>query len=256
MLRRRYGDEDERGTSSPHWMVTYSDMVTLLLCFFVLLFSFSSINLEKFRMIMSSLRGSLGVLSGGETVSQVKGINNAPMDIDTFLEKARLEMEMLSALYDQMQDMFAEAGLEGQIELHLEERGLVVRFADNVLFDVGQAHITSAGREALSKLAVILRRVDNQIRVEGHTDNWPIHNERFPSNWELSTARATNVLRLLITLGISPERLSAAGYGEYRPIDTNDTAAGRQRNRRVDIVILRSTAKWQEPSVLPGQASE
>lgn len=141
-----------------------------------------------------------------------------------------------------------EAGLTGEVGLGVEERGIVFRFQDSVLFDVGKADLRPEAREILTKVGGLLKKVSNQIRVEGFTDNLPISTERFPSNWELSTARATTVVRFFIEeLNIDPKRLEAAGYGEYHPIASNDDAAGRQKNRRVDIVLLRPSLSALEP---------
>jgi len=125
------------------------------------------------------------------------------------------------------------------VQLELQERGLIVRFAEQVFFDLGEATLKPEAMTALRKIAPVLKELPNALRVEGHTDNWPIRTERFPSNWELSVHRATNVVRFLIEeQGFDPDRLSAAGYAEYRPIRPNDTAENRAVNRRVDIVIL------------------
>jgi chemotaxis protein MotB len=123
---------------------------------------------------------------------------------------------------------------------------LVVRFADQVFFDLGKADLKPEAIEILTRLGPLLKDIPNPIRIEGHTDNLPISTARFPSNWELSTHRATSVIRYLVEeLGFSPDKLSAAGYGEYRPIADNETPAGRALNRRVDIVII-SMDHWAE----------
>jgi chemotaxis protein MotB len=125
------------------------------------------------------------------------------------------------------------------VELELQERGLIVRFAEQVFFDLGEAALKPEALEVLKTLAGTLKTLPNPLRVEGHTDNWPISTARFPSNWELSVHRATNVVRFLIEEeGFDPNKLSVAGYSEYRPIRPNDTAEDRAMNRRVDIVIL------------------
>jgi chemotaxis protein MotB len=138
-----------------------------------------------------------------------------------------------------------ERDLRGEIErkevkLGIEEKGLVITFVDSVLFDSGKAKLRKDAYEALDKVADVGRKIvaDREIGIEGHTDNQPIKYSGWKSNWELSTARATSVLHYLEKRGISPERLSATGYGEYRPVASNKTAEGRQKNRRVEIVIL------------------
>ena len=137
-----------------------------------------------------------------------------------------------------MTDYIEQEGLQG-VELEIQERGLIIRFAEQVFFDLGQAILKPEALEILDSLADRLRDLPNPLRVEGHTDDWPIRTSSFPSNWELSVHRATNVVRHLIEEnGFDPEKLSVAGYSEYRPIRTNDTAENRAMNRRVDIVIL------------------
>lgn len=131
--------------------------------------------------------------------------------------------------------------------ISMDDRGIVVTLLDKVLFPSGKADIKAGGKETLAKVSAVLEDIPNEISIEGHTDNEPIRRTRYlyKSNWELSTARATNVLHFMEEQGIPPERLSATGYGEYRPVAGNDTKEGRQRNRRVEIVILPEIVKEQ-----------
>jgi len=251
--RRRNRDEDENSKAgAPAWMVTYSDMVTLLLCFFVLLYSFSTVDLQKFRLIMESFRGTFGVLTGGHTISPEPSIQTPPVDFEAELEQARMELQQLQAVYRELNTMFRSEGIDGSVTVEFEPgRGVVVRFAEQVLFDLGRALIKTEAKGLLTKVADILKDIPNQIRVEGHTDDLPIRTAKYPSNWELSTNRATNVIRYLIeSQGFSPERLSAAGYGEYRPVASNDTPEGRAKNRRVDLVIMSTDLGETRPGVL------
>lgn len=139
-----------------------------------------------------------------------------------------------------------EIASEGAL-IELEDRGVVVTLLDRVLFSSGKADVKPAGKEVLAKVASVLVDVPNEISVEGHTDNEPINRSRYlyKSNWELSTARATNVLHFLVERGLPPDRMSATGYGEYRPVAENDTEEGRRRNRRVEIVILPDIVREQ-----------
>lgn len=246
MSSYRRKPRQQRG--APAWMTTYADMVTLLLTFFVLLYSFSTVDVQKFRAIIAAFQGTLGVLDGGKTISTVPAVNEGNLDLDTAFDISQKEIQQIQAVYEEVQSLIAEGQLPGTVELITEERGLVVRFADRAFFDLGKADIRADALPVLEQVAEILRPLPNHVRVEGHTDNLPIKTERFPSNWELSTARATNVIRFLIEEArLDPERLSAAGYGEYRPIDTNETIAGKARNRRVDLVILRLGLTHAEP---------
>lgn len=234
--------EEEHKAGAPEWMSTYGDMVTLLLCFFVLLFSFATLDVQKFKAIAVSMNGSLGVLDSGMTLSMEPLVNSFPSDSPTE------EVEEFKKLYEQMNEYIKENNLESSITLRLDERGLLVRFMDDVLFDSGKADLTPKAREIINKVAEIIRQNDKNIRVEGHTDNVPINTFRFPSNWELSTTRAVNVVKYLIEEeGIEAKRMSASGYSDQHPVDDNATSGGRQKNRRVDMVILREEKNDTNP---------
>jgi len=252
---RRKPRPEKRG--APAWMTTYADMVTLLLTFFVLLYSFSTLDVQKFRAIIAAFQGTLGVLDGGKTISNVPAVNEGTLDIDTAYDISQQEIQQIEELYEQVQGMIAKGQLPGTVELIKDERGLVVRFADRAFFDLGKADIRADALPVLEAIAEVLRPLPNHVRVEGHTDNLPINTDRFPSNWELSTTRATNVIRFMIEeKQLDPERLSAAGYGEYRPVDTNETIEGKARNRRVDLVILRLGLIHAEPQRADSQSNE
>lgn len=222
------------------WLVTYADMVTLLLTFFVLLFAFSELDAQRFETFLVALQGAFGVLDGGPRVLQDDSVFED-------LNELRLEDIIRPELLAQLQGVYAgigafvaERGLGDSLQVDYSERGVVVRFADRVLFDLGRADLKPEAVAILDQLAEFLRTIPNHVRVEGHTDDLPINNERFPSNWELSTARATNVVRYFIEKhGLDPTKFSAAGYGEYRPLVPNDSMENRALNRRVDIVLLR-----------------
>lgn len=232
MARKRVQDEPKPG--APEWMATYGDMVTLLLCFFVLLFSFATLDVQKFKAIAVSMNGSMGVLDSGVSMNMEPLVGSFPNDSP--IE----EKEEFKKLYGEMSEFVKENNLEASITLRLDERGLLIRFMDDVLFDSGKADLTPRAREIINKVAEIIRSNDKNVRVEGHTDNVPISTSKFPSNWELSTTRAVNVVKYLIEEnGIVAIRLSASGYADQHPVDDNNTQIGRQKNRRVDLVILR-----------------
>ena len=145
-----------------------------------------------------------------------------------------------------------EKGAENQVKLTIDTRGLVISLKDTEFFDSGQATVRSASTPLLDKIIAAINQYTNSIRIEGHTDSIPIQTSAFPSNWELSTARATNIVRYLVNShAFSPDKLSAIGYGEYRPIADNQTAEGRQKNRRVDLVILSKEGEQGEPTKGP-----
>ncbi|MBS4536044.1 OmpA family protein [Clostridium sp. D2Q-14] len=242
-MRRRKKENDSQQSS---WLATYSDMVTLLLCFFVLLFSFSTVDAQKFREIMNSFQGNLGVLEGGKTLDEN---TETGKDLDEVSEK---DMEDLNELKKYLEEYAEENGLAEKILLEHDERGLIIRIMDSVFFDSGKAEIKFQAKEILMDIGEILNEkhvIEKHIKVEGHTDNVSMNSEEFPSNWELSVIRATNVLRLFVEeTGISPDRISASGYGEFRPIAPNDTSKNKQKNRRVDIIVLNSDLDSSEPN--------
>ncbi len=225
-------------------MTTYGDLITQILIFFVLLFSLSSIDKHKFDIAMLSLQGSLGIIEGGMTLKEEDFIEAG--DIESFLASAEEQRE-LELLEKRVQKIIDEDNLGG-IQVDLDERGLLIRFVEGVLFDSGKANIKDNAKTILDKLAPLLIESHRHLRIEGHTDNLPISTKEFPSNWELSTSRAVNVIKYMIEgHNLSPYIMSAAGYSEYRPIAPNDSAKNRALNRRVDIIILKSTSEAEEP---------
>lgn len=241
--------QEEQKGGAPEWMATYGDLVTLLMCFFVLLFAFSSIDAQKFQAVMQSFQGSAGVLESGKSLVDADLVFDAMPESDT--TDSNTEAESLESVKEQIEEYLESQDLIEEIEVSLEMRGLVIRFKDNALFDSGKASLKENSKKTLMFLADILKTEEFQnrsIKVEGHTDNVPIRTSRFPSNWELSTTRASNVVKFFINDSkISPSRLGASGYSEYHPIADNRTIEGRSKNRRVDIVILRSFFPSQEP---------
>lgn len=238
MRRRRKNENND----TDDWLTTYSDLVTLLLCFFILLFSFSVIDAQKFRSIMSSFQGGTGVLDSSTTLDIEENLDIESGLLDEDLEKLR----------DLLEEYAESIGLADEILLNVEERGLVVRFMDNVLFDSGKADLKPGSMKILKFVSEVLNMDDFKeklIKIEGHTDTDPIlYSEKFPSNWELSSIRATNVLRYLVEKqDIYGKRISSSGYGFYRPIAPNDSKENKAKNRRVDIVILGSSYEEMEP---------
>lgn len=249
----KHGGGGGHGGGRERWAVPYADFVTVLLCFFIVLYSLSSVDAEKFAALARSLHHALG--GRGSVLIEAPDASlgpeeRFPMELDKgFVEASDTTfLAQIAPVQKQVQKLMDEAGLTASIEMRTEERGLVISVQDAVLFTTGSADLTPTAREIMGKLGLILLQTPNYIRIEGHTDNVPINTPRFPSNWELSVARSTSVVRYLIARhNFPPGRLSATGYGEYRPKDTNDTAHGRQKNRRVDFVVLSSTYEKIEP---------
>lgn len=260
MLKKVKRGTAAHGKKASHerWLITYSDLITLLLIFFVVMYSLSSINARKFKAVAMSLARAMG---GERSVLTDTGPSLAPgMSAPSPEQEEQLAKELaenagLEEIKRELERFIAENGLTGKVSVSLEERGVVLSFQEVALFPLGSADLTPEARETVRKLGPILNKVPNYLRVEGHTDDLPINTARFPSNWELSVARAASVVQEMIgPLGIAPHRLSATGYGEYRPRVPNDSVENRQKNRRVDIVILRSRYETAEPAAVLGAA--
>ncbi|SNR89676.1 chemotaxis protein MotB [Anaerovirgula multivorans] len=249
-MARRKTNQDEPKKGSPEWMTTYGDLVTLLLCFFVLLFSFSEIDVVKFEAIIQSFQGSLGILDSGKTIESSDYIFSAyDMELTT---KQLEELEDFRKLEERLQQYLDEKELDTDVLVNLETRGLVLRFQNNVLFSPGRAEIKEDFKETLVAISDFLQEPEFEakyVRIEGHTDTVPVGtNDKYETNWELSVARASNVVRYLIEeIEMDPIRFSASGYGEYHPVAPNDTSENKSKNRRVDIVILKSELNISAP---------
>ncbi|MBO8167982.1 MAG: OmpA family protein [Thermoanaerobacteraceae bacterium] len=227
--------QDKKG--APAWMVTYSDLVTLLLVFFVLLYSFSVLDVQKFKAFLISFQG-VGILEKGSSILENIEANRDQMEelsegMDEISENARL-----LEVYTVIKAFLKNNGLEDDISVRYEERGVVLTIKEKILFDSGKADLKPHAKKILAQLGNLFKQLPNQISVEGHTDNRPINTIEFPSNWELSAARSARVVRYLTREhNLDPRRFVAVGFGEYYPVASNDTPEGRARNRRVVIVI-------------------
>jgi chemotaxis protein MotB len=247
------------------WLLTYADMITLLMALFIVMFAISSVNTSKFEALQKSLKEAFSgnVLPGGEAVIQQGGSEKGhqtpkvqppvpaiqPLiqkEFDKQQEKRSgssegSEDEQFKKVKRDLDEYAEQNGLKSKLETEITRRGLVIRLlTDGVLFDSGEAKIKPRAMPLLEKIGGLLQ-VDREhpINVEGHTDNVPIHSSQYPTNWELSTARASSVVRLLIADNAPADRLGAVGYAQLHPIASNSSAAGRSRNRRVEIVLLR-----------------
>lgn len=254
MGKRRGGHGGGHGNSE-RWLLTYADMITLLLALFIVMFAMSSMDAKKYESLSKSLSSAFHLTSGGndgalDSSNQVLPAAGA----QPILEGGNPEFkELQEAMQDLRERITRENGVEASkgVSMSITERGLVVSLANTAFFQSGDAALRPEAYQTLRTIAGSLAFEKRHLMVEGHTDNTPITTSRFPSNWELSTSRATTVVRTLITdFKLSPKRLSAAGYGEYYPVASNNSAEGRAKNRRVDIVILRSDVKGQRPGGL------
>jgi len=225
--------DDECPEGLPGWLATFGDLMSLLLTFFVLLLSFSSMEEVKFQKAMGSLRGSLGVFDSKPELSQPIRVM-MPMVRGSVAQSQNIRKSA-----EELEETLSGEGFEGDITLEGTASGLVIRIQAPVLYDVGRAVLKPTIQNALNKIGAMLILLPNEIVVQGHTDSKPIIRGTYPSNWELSFQRAVNVVRYLITeTNLHGRRLSAEGYGEFRPFVPNTTDANRARNRRVEIHIL------------------
>ena len=259
--RRGHGDHEEH--ADERWLLTYADMITLLMALFVVMWSMANVNTSKFEALSASLKEAFSgqILPGGKAIVQPGSASEdspaAPEPpIPTILpvsesgaedqgdgkrsDAAVKEDEELKKLKIEIDGWTEQHGLAREVETSVARRGLVIRvLTDRVLFDSGSAEVKSQAHSLLDALSRLLKtQVRNPIQVEGNTDNVPVSG-RFPTNWELSATRATAVVRDLIGRGVWPGRLAATGYADRHPIATNATEAGRRRNRRVELVVLR-----------------
>lgn len=227
---RRGAHEEEEHENSERWLLTYADMITLLLALFIVLFSISVVNKSK----LEALQKSLGV----HPATGTPAVAAAAAEVPVPTPKPPTVNPALEQLKEQLQKALTAAGLATAAAMTIDANGLSVQLTDGVLFDSGQAVLLPSGIKVLAVIGPIIAQKANPVIVQGHTDNRIIATALYPTNWELSTARATSVLRYLLnTDRIAPTRLSATGYADTRPLVPNDTDAHRARNRRVTVLI-------------------
>ena len=230
------------------WLVSYADFMTLLFAFFTTLYAISTVDEQKLAPLASSLQAAFdGAPAGQPTIvppaTLVPPANPVPQAPNIDAVRAQLEAAL------------ADAIAAGRLEIVQDARGLVLSLHDDAVFETGRADVTTPARDIVGRIAATLQPLSHDVRIEGHTDDVPIRTVRYESNWELSTARASAVVAFLIEqAGLQPERLSAAGYGEFHPRVANDTAANRMRNRRVDIVVLMASEAAPQTSAQVGGA--
>ncbi|MFY9176241.1 MAG: OmpA family protein [Caldicoprobacterales bacterium] len=259
MARRRRPKQKQGGDE---WLTTYGDMVTLLLTFFVLLFSFSTIDAQKWQSLVSALTGGSGILESGRSVGSSTNIGeDIELDIDVINEliprnnekdketENEEDMGLLQEsdefvkLYISIGEFLEEKGVPAEVKISDAHTEILLRFKDSILFDTGDAEIKIEAREVLDGISQVLKKFDDQIdmvRIDGHADIRPINTQLYPTNWELSARRAVNVVRYFSeNQGLKPSKLSATAYGEHHPIDNKKTPDSLARNRRVEIFIVR-----------------
>lgn len=243
--RRRRMSEGVRD----RWVVSYADFVTLLFAFFTTLYASSTVDVAKLSTVAEGLQNAFET-PAVPTTSLSGVVGGTGKDVLNHSEGAVVDTQ-IAYVRSQVETELDDAIKAGQVEINRDRRGLVISIPETGAFTVGSADLSPALQGVLQRLSGAVERMPNAIRIEGHTDDVPIHTPRFASNWELSAARAISVVNALMVRGaVPPDRLSVAGYGEYRPRVSNTTPGGRSRNRRVDIVILNAgTDAAEEPQV-------
>ena len=232
MSRRKHRGEGGHDNQE-RWLLTYADLITLLLGLFVILYAMSKIDMKKYDQVVAALGGVFGSGDGAAPVKlRITDLQEGLPDV--FTQRAKVESEIRRALQLDTKSL--------PVSVSQDERGVVVHIQEELLFPSGSADLKSTSLETLDRLAEVFRAMPNDIRVEGHTDNVPIRTRAFPSNWHLSVGRALNVGYYLIEKHqMNPEKVSVVGYSEYRPIAPNITVENRAMNRRVDIVVVTGT---------------
>jgi len=257
----RRGRKPTGHANHERWLVSYADFITLLFAFFVVLYASSQVDKRKVGKLAMAIQVAfqeMGVFQASTTQVPISPESPMPFDRVQAIENVQRTASLgriasrpdgllgaggengdLAQLEAELQTALAGEIKRKEIAMRREPDGLVISLREVGFFESGSAQMKSESQLAFDRIATMLRQRDYRLRIEGHTDDVPIHTARFSSNWELSTARATEIVRLLVVRnGFAPDRLSAAGYAEYHPIAVNDTAEGRGMNRRVDVVIL------------------
>lgn len=246
MRRRRHSEEHE---NHERWLVSYADFITLLFAFFVVMYSISSVNEGKYKVISQAL---LGVFSDPErsmkpipigderpvSVTPAQPLIKDSEQVDAGL--AQVDSDPLKTISDDVSAAFGDLIQSNQMTVRGNELWVEIELNSSLLFGSGDAMPSDVAFEIIEKVANILKPFANPVHVEGFTDNLPIRTAQYPTNWELSSARAASIVRLLAMEGVNPARMASVGYGEYQPLTSNDTAQGRARNRRVVLVISRN----------------
>ena len=260
MARRRKKDEEHE--NHERWLVSYADFITLLFAFFVVMYAISSVNEGKYRVLSDSISSAFRSVPGTTAGAMVQVNPSAPVPVTIPFKKPQVtniktdvarqqNRETLRTKAKEIMEALAPLVQQGQVRVTEGALGITVEINASVLFDSGEARLQLTALRALTAVGQILATTDFPITVEGHTDNAPINTPLFPSNWELSGARAASVVRLFIETGVDPRRLTATGYAEQRPVADNATVDGRQRNRRVAINMESKTPDSPVEVALP-----
>lgn len=224
--------------NSERWVLSYADLVTLLLGFFIIMYASSKVDADKFNKFAVGLQTAFavpvkeGTPDGSPVFDGGRGLLPGPINTSSIQQD-------LAVIQHEIEQRASAAGVAGQIVIARQDNTIVIRLPNQLLFPSASADLRPEALTVLGVAGQVMSEVPHQVRVEGHTDNVPVGTERYPTNWELSSARATAVLRYLTErAGVDAGRAFAAGFAEYRPVASNDTPEGRALNRRADIVLL------------------
>ncbi|MBW4054363.1 MAG: OmpA family protein [Proteobacteria bacterium] len=256
--------EPEKHVNHERWLVSYADFITLLFAVFVVLYAMGQSDKKKVEEVMQAIQQSFGMATAGASAPKVNVIPSQAITVIPSLvpeiklapmgrarsghAKTRAEEKDFRQIKSAVEAYLVKQGAQNKVTLEITRRGLIVSLKEAGFFNSGQATIKPEAYDLINTIAEVMSQYNNPLRLEGHTDNMPISTAQFPSNWELSTARATNGLKYLIKhFDIDPNKISAAGYAEFRPIADNATPEGRAKNRRVDLVMLSGEAERGEP---------
>lgn len=239
-MRDKKGQGTRRGhdnTGAMRWLLTYADLITLLMVFFVVMYAISNVDATKYKALAQSLGEAFSRFTAGNPPSVIL----PPSAPDSGASSGILDGENLEGFTSDFSQFIEEQGLQSEVIVRLNERGLAISLVGSAMFDLGRAEIRAEGLRIMDKIGDYLANTNNYVSVEGSTDDLPVNTYMYPTNWELSVHRAVNVVRYFVEKrGLSPSRFIASGYGEFRPLYPNDSEHNRAKNRRVDIVILKS----------------
>lgn len=281
MVRRRQQDIH---INQERWLVSYADFITLLFAFFVVMYSISQVNQSKYRVLSETFVQAFNQPNDSKANPMPQDKINPSNDVITPIEMGKTAIEdakksqeiviveetakpemnaqsnttaktqtndELTQISDQVNEKFAQLINDQMIKVSSNELWLQIELNDSILFPSGGVDTSPQAQVIFTEIAEILKNYTNPIQIEGFTDNIPIKNSRYPTNWELSSARATEIVKYLASKGVAPERLAAVGYGEFQPVAPNDTEAGRAQNRRVAVMVAKR--KLERPKATPAQ---
>ncbi len=257
--------EPEKHVNHERWLVSYADFITLLFAVFVVLYAMGQSDKQKVEEVVRAIQQSFGMSTAGANSPKINVIPSQAMTVIPSLKpeskaapaagrarsgqgKTRAEEKDFRQIKSAVEAYLVKQGAQSKVTLEITRRGLIVSLKEAGFFNSGQANIKSEAYELINTIAEVMTQYNNPLRLEGHTDNIPMNTAQFSSNWELSTARATNAVKYLLkNFEVDATRISATGYAEFRPIADNSSTEGRAKNRRVDLVMLSGEAERGEP---------